>query len=137
MTVTTHTAPSGMTFTTIEPTQVSERKRRPVARKLLQLAEAFEPVSDGTSPQVGAEDAEPERDVDLSVDDLALADDLNDLLAVALISEWSLPVPVSVDALLDLPTADYQAVRRVVAPHVTAMLPDFAPSPDPASPSEP
>lgn len=127
----TYTAPSGFSFTLRLPAAVPERLRRPVAQKLVELAKAFEPVSDGTSDQ--KEDAGWE----LSPDDVARADELNDLLAVALLVNWSLEVPISREAMLDLPAGDYTAIRKAVAPHATTMLPDFSPTPESGTPTTP
>lgn len=127
----THTAPSGFTFTLRLPQAVPERLRRPVAAKLVELAKAFEPVSDGTSDQADT------SDWSLSPEDLERADDLNDLLALALILSWSAEVPITLEALLDLPAGDYAAIRAAAAPQVVKMMPDFTPTPEPGTPSTP
>lgn len=128
-----HTAPSGFTFNLRLPEAVPERLRRPVAAKLVELAKAFEPVSDGTSDQADA----PPSDWSLSPEDLQRADDLNDLLAVALLLTWSSDAPISVESMLDLSAGDYAAIRAAVAPQVIRLMPDFSPTPEAGTPTTP
>lgn len=143
---TEHTSPSGFTFTLRPTALVPERLRRPAAAKLMELGKAFAAAnpSDGTTPKPetdGAEMAEvasAKAALDsLSMEELARADELNDLMALALIIKWSHPAPVSMEALLDLPSQDYNAIRTAVAPHVTGMFPDFSPTPEPGTPTTP
>jgi hypothetical protein len=129
MPISSHTTPSGMTFTLRTPDQVPERLRRPVTRKLLEFAKSLDSGDGLTEESIDAGTLDPTV--------LAEADELNDLLAVALIPSWSLEVPVSLEAVMDLPGADYNEIRRAVAPFLTQMLPDFSPSPEDGSPSTP
>jgi hypothetical protein len=115
-----HSSPSGFTFTLRPASRVSERLRRPVAAKLVELSRSFVTEEGGLAPA-----------------DLILGDELNDLLAVALLVEWSAPAPISLDAFLDLPKEDYDAIRQAVAPLATEMIPDFGPTPEAGTPSTP
>jgi hypothetical protein len=63
--------------------------------------------------------------------------EFNDLLAVALISEWSFGSEVSTEALLDLPAETYDAIQKLVAPLVTDLMPSFEVTPEADSPTEP
>lgn len=63
--------------------------------------------------------------------------DLQDSLVLALVDSWSFDAPVSADGMLDLPAQTVDALRRACQPFQAGLLPDFAPTPDPASPSAP
>ena len=55
-------------------------------------------------------------------------DKVVDLASVALITEWSHPQAVNVDGLLDIPPADCDAIRAVIEPRMSDLLPNFGPS---------
>lgn len=131
-----HSTPSGMTYLLRSPENVPERLRRPVTRKLVELSNTVGVTGDGRTPDPFAkpDDSAVEN---VTPEEIDLADELNDLLVVALVAEWSLGVPITVDALLDLPKGDYDSLRQTVAPFVTAMLPSFEPTPDADSPTPP
>lgn len=95
-----------------EPKMVSERLRRP----LLAM----------TATAVGKIDAEENM-----ADSIDFYSQFNDLLAMALVSSWSFGEQVTLDALLDLPAGTYDAIRELVSPFVTDLMPDFGASPDP------
>jgi hypothetical protein len=145
----THTSTSGFTFTIREPADVPERLRRPVAAKLMQIGKTGDAAKRAADLDKLRLVADGFAAADIADDltagfDLTDADDLNDLLAVALLSAWSLvdptslaQVPIGLEALRDLSQRDYSAIRTAVAPFITQMLPDFSPSPDPESPSSP
>jgi len=70
--------------------------------------------------------------------------DLNDLLALAMVAEWRVvePLdgaqpPVTLEALLELPKRQYDAVQKAVSPYLNDLMTDFSPSPEPDSPTEP
>jgi hypothetical protein len=89
-----------------DPDLVPERLRRPVFEKSIkasQIAEDFE-----TDPTV-----------------LSFFSELNDVLAVALISAWSFGDVITVDTLQDLPARTYDDVRKAVSPLISRMIPDF------------
>lgn len=132
---TTHTSPSGFMFTLRPVEAVPERLRRPVASKLVEVARAFAPVSDGTTSAIDGE--KPQPAFELTPEDLLRTEELNDLLAVALVVSWSVEAPITVASLLDLPAADYSAVRTAVAPMALKMMPDFSPTPEAGTPTTP
>lgn len=131
------TLPSGKTAVLRDPQQVSERARRPVTR--LQARIAAGPVGELLRRKDTLTDAEFEAEAMslMGSEDFALLDEVNDLLIVALVASWSYDAPVTLDSVLDLPQQDYEALKRAVAPHVTALMPDFSTSPDPDSPTVP
>jgi hypothetical protein len=139
VTLTSHTTPFGLTFKTRPTYLVPERLRRPVAAKLLSLGDLYDEedaANAGSGVQVDGEPEEPKAPR-ITAQEAELSDELNDLLAVALIVEWTHPAPISVEALLDLPKQDYDTIRQVVAPFIHDMMPDFEPTPEPGTPSTP
>ena len=63
--------------------------------------------------------------------------DLQDALVLAMVESWSFEAPVNADGMLDLPAKTVDALRKACQPFQKDLLPDFAPTPDPASPSVP
>ena len=107
-----------------DPKHVSERNRRPIIAK----ATSMKAVADRVTSD----------DESFTEDEFLSLYAFNDLVAVALIREWSFDVPVTLDGLLDLPAGDYDAVLKLTAPLVTELMPSFEPDPDnPDSPTEP
>lgn len=106
-----------------DPKTVSERLRRPVMAKASQLASVVSEVSKGEARIEG--------------DSLTGMYEFNDLVAVALISEWSFEQPLTVDGMLDLPSATYDEIQKIVAPMFNQLMPSFEADPDPASPTVP
>jgi hypothetical protein len=89
-----------------EPDLVPERLRRPVFEKSIMASQLAADIE--TDPTV-----------------LSFFSELNDVLAVALISAWSFGDVISVDTLQDLPAKTYDDVRKLVSPLVSRMIPDF------------
>jgi len=108
-----------------DPKTVSERLRRPVITKASQLSSVINEMQGDDSGN--------------SVSSKGLGEmfEFNDLLAVALISEWSFGSEVSTEALLDLPAETYDAIQKLVAPLVTDLMPSFEVTPEADSPTEP
>lgn len=129
--------PDGGWADLLDPRKVSERKRRPITRLLLALA------SDGGLAEIEASGDAPDAAAaariaaSLSGDALAAMDDLNDALVVALVDVWSFDVPCNAESVADLPGDAYEALRDACAPFLTDLMPNFAPSPDPGSPTLP
>jgi len=98
-----HNLPSGGWIESLNPREVTERRRRPVK----QVAAKF-------SPDTPVEKA------------IEIYDEMMDLVSVALIESWSYPLPVEVDSLLDLQGEDVDAIRAIVEPLVPQLLPDFS-----------
>lgn len=109
-----------------DPKAVPERLRRPILLKGNSIAKQSAAIADGS---VEAANIDEET--------LSGMFAFNDLLAVALISEWSFPDAITVEGLGNLPGKTYDEIQRVVAPLVTAVMPDFEPSPEEDSPTEP
>jgi hypothetical protein len=109
-----------------DPKAVTERQRRPVTR----LAAGLH--ASGALKGIDAESGEG-----LTVEALDGMSDLNDAIVLALVAEWSFDLPITADGLLDLPGAVYDSLREQTAKFTTALLPDFSPSTDDESPSEP
>lgn len=144
---TKHVTDSGFWFVLREPQDVPERLRRPVVAKLASFIgtakAAFDnddlaAAVDATAQGVEVDEAKVKEALP---DDLAEVfhntDELNDLLALALLVSWSVETPITLDALLDLPSGDYKAISQKVAPMMTALMPDFSVSPEKDSPSTP
>lgn len=111
-----------------DPAKVPERLRRPVTSLATRL-----------QPQIRALQAvaDAERDGDLTADAVDRFEELNDLAIVALVAEWSYDFPISVETVGDLPGDAYDELRRATAKQALALIPDFSPDPDPASPTGP
>lgn len=135
--MTAHNSPSGFSFILIEPNRVPEFKRRPVAYKLIEVDNAFDSADDLPLDPDAVMSTAPPKDDDLTPTHLRLLDELNDLVAVALLDSWSLAEPISAEALVRLPKQDYEAIRTAVAPFVAEMMPDFSPTPDDGTPTTP
>lgn len=140
--MTKHTAPSGMTFELRTADQVPEGLRRPYVKRIFESLDLLSEVNTGTAAaETDADETEQELKVAVRkrprADVLSENDDLDDLLAVALIQAWSLELPIEPASMLQLGKADYEYLRAVIAPFAGDLLPDFSPSPDPESPSTP
>lgn len=110
-----------------DPKQVSERNRRPIIAKATMMQRAAFRVQEG----IQGDGLVPE-------DEFLALYEFNDLVAVALIQEWSWDMPITVDSLLDLPSTTYDEVLKVTAPLVTDLMPSFEPDvDDPNSPTGP
>lgn len=110
------------------PLHVAERYRRPIIAKATSMQRAAEKVT-----------SEIESGDGISEEEFLSLYAFNDLVAVALIKEWSWPQAVSIDGLLDLPAKDYDEVLKLTAPLVTQLMPSFEPDVeenDPQSPFE-
>lgn len=105
-----------------DPTTVSERKRRPVAKAsyLLYGLAGRGVFEDGVEMTPAVSDA---------------MDALNDAVVVALIDKWSYPHDVTIDGLLEVPGPVYDKLREAAAPFVTELLPNYGPNPAPGSPT--
>lgn len=98
-----------------DPEAVTERQRKPFVTALGR-ASKYEQMDDGG---------------------LGAMIDVQDALVVALVDSWSYEAPVSADALLDLPHKAVTALRVACLAHQSELMPDFGPTPDPATPSVP
>ena len=92
-----------------DPTQLSERQRRPI----------LESITPGDEPSMA--------EMNVLVDHLILA----------LTESWTLDAPLTLDGLLDLPAGQYDKLRAAALPAMEKVVPDFGPTPDPATPTVP
>jgi hypothetical protein len=97
-----------------EPKLVPERLRRPVFEKSVSGSSLTEDDGDGINEET-----------------MRFFSEFNDLVAIAMIKEWSFEFPVSLEGLLDLPSRTYDDVRLAVTPFVNELIPDFGVDPDP------
>lgn len=110
-----------------DPAKVPERLRRPVLTLTTRL-----------NPQIKAMKAAPvDEEVVLDAEVLERFEDLNDLVIVAMVAEWSFDLPISPETVGDLPGDAYDVLRQETARGIRELLPDFSPNPDPASPTGP
>lgn len=63
--------------------------------------------------------------------------DVQDATILVMVAAWSFEAPVSAEGLLDLTGKTVDALRKACQPFQTDLMPDFSPTPDPESPSEP
>jgi hypothetical protein len=96
-----------------DPELVPERLRRPVFMKSIQAATLVE------------------SDDDINENAMSFFSEFNDLLAVAMVSEWSFDSPITVDGLQDLPSKSYDDIREAVSPFISKLIPDFGVDVDP------
>jgi len=108
-----------------DPELVPERLRRPVVEQSIRATQFadLDMDSDDLDPQAAG-------------DAIAFFSELNDILSVALISEWSFNEPISIDGLLNLSSKTYDDIRREVSPFVSKLLPDFGVTDDPKAITE-
>lgn len=129
--------PSGGHAELRDPKLVPERLRRPVMRTYVTFLALFVDEVDGDGRPITDKLGRPVKSPPTTPEALDVASELNDVLALALIGSWSFDTPPSLEALQDLPGADYDAVRAAVSPLLQAVLPDFGPSGDQDSPTSP
>jgi hypothetical protein len=106
-----------------DPSQVSERLRRPIMAAVSRLAAGVDMTGKSES-EIGTEM--------LASGGMDTMNEVNDLLVVALVESWSYPQPITLDGVLDLPGVAYDALRTAVSPHMGAMMPSFDVKPDTA-----
>lgn len=119
-----------------DPKRVPERKRRAVIDKIASG------VSNETREVIAAAAAKGEQPTEevmakIEGSDLTTMLETIDVAIVALVSSWSFDVEPSLDALLDLPGADYDLLRDAAMPLVDQLSPNFEPNPAPTSPTAP
>lgn len=97
------------------PKKVSERKRR----QYISAMSEFNASKAGLDPSLFGSKQQD------------LLDNALDLLIVCLVSSWSLPDPVSVEALADLGTDVFDPLKAACLSLASDVLPDFSVDPDP------
>lgn len=118
--------PSGGWASLRDPEDVPERLRRPVVKLTKKLM--IDPDIKMRSGMTASEVTEEQFD---------LLEEINDLLIVAMVDEWSYEAPVGVESARDLPARDYDTLREATARHVAGLFPDFTPDANPESPTSP
>jgi hypothetical protein len=121
-----------------DASKVPERMRRAVLLKLSEIPADVRETMDAIGRAKNAD--APTDELETQLANLmgpavtSVMFELNDLVACALIESWASPAPVSVESLLDLPSADYDAIQTTVAPQFFAVVGgvDFDPNPDPS-----
>lgn len=144
MSITRHPLPGGGWADLRDPADVPERLRRPVRAIQMRLAKdpAFGQViadtqDKGVKGLADIDEAEAVGIVSaLGDNSMTLMDDLNDRLVISRVIGWSYGDEVTVDALLDLPSAVYDKLRELCADGALDDL-DFSPSQAPDSPTVP
>ena len=118
--------PDGAWAVLRSPSAVPERLRRPVVKAMF----AGIAAASQTTDNVG-------QDALAMVDNLEVYSELNDLVIVARVAEWSFDLPIVLDSILDLPGNAYDHLKLVCAEGLQDMMPDFSLSNDPDSPTSP
>jgi hypothetical protein len=141
--------PSGATAKLRDPRLVTERHRRPIdfkRQEMQQLSpEWVTELSAAIRDARAAEEANlPAPEIDmaalnskLTVSGLQAAEELNDLIVVALVESWSFDFPVTSDTVLDLPHDDLRSLHAKCAEVGKALFLSTDPDPDPESPTQP
>jgi len=107
-----------------DPELVPERLRRPVIEQSVKAGEFADEDLDSDT-----------LDSALAARTMDFYSTFNDLLALALVSEWSFASPVTLEALVDLPARTYDDIRKAIAPFIKDMMPDFSVDIDPKAPT--
>lgn len=138
--------PNGKTALFRDPDQVSERLRRPLMeamRGALAGVEEFKSLPDGTiltdadGQPVAKTDEEKGREMMLGDGALSMTEG-GDRAILALLEQWDLEAPRTMDGLLDLPGETYRALYKAAAPSLFKLLPaSFSVTSDPQSPTTP
>ncbi|MGW7424427.1 hypothetical protein ACWGJB_31100 [Streptomyces sp. NPDC054813] len=145
MSITRHQMPDQGWADLREPAEVPERLRRPVRTIQMKLAQnpAFaNVVKDAQAKGVKAlNDIDEAQAVEMASvmgdEALGLMDDLNDRLIISRVAGWSYGDEVSLDALQDLPGSVYDKLKEMCAEGALDGGPDFSPSTEADSPTEP
>jgi len=132
------------------PAELSERQRRPVMNAVglvspsgQQALEATRRLKEDTALPADKKKLSDEERSKLSAQvqfteaDLQHLDAANDLAIVAFTKHWTRSEPITLEAVLDLPGADYDVLRNAVAPLAGELFVSFKPDKDPSSPTEP
>jgi hypothetical protein len=133
--------PSGATADLRPVADVTERQRRPIKRIQTTLAgmPSFAAAVAEAQKNEGTE-LTPEAQLKIAAgmgEAFDLLEGLNDALIVAAVRGWSYEFPVSADGCQDLPGRDLDALRSAASPYLSALMPDFDPTPAADSPSVP
>jgi hypothetical protein len=124
--------------------EVSERLRRPI--RAIQIKLAKDPAFAGVVAEAAKKGPDAVKDMaeseaakmatEMGDESAALLDELNDRCIMARVAGWSYEVPVTLDALLDLPGPAYDRLKQLCAEGALEGT-DFSPSQDENSPTVP
>lgn len=125
--------------------EVSERLRRPVTR--IQMLLAADPAFSGVVKDAAAtgitsvDDVSPDKAVammdGMGASSVELMFDLQDRAILARVMGWSFGPVVTLDSLQDLPAPAYDELGKLCAPGALDNGPDFSPSQEENSPTDP
>lgn len=140
----------GKSATLRSTTELSERQRRPLTNALALVSpegqaalDASRRLTEDAKAEDGKKKLTPEdrtklaAQVKFSAEDLEHLDAANDLAIVAFTKHWTREEAITLDAVLDLPGPDYDALRNAVAPLAAELFVSFAPSKESNSPTAP
>lgn len=123
----------------LRPAQdITERLRRPIKKLGSQLA-SYPTFIQAVADAQGQELTQAKQ-LELAAsmgDAYDVLEGLQDRLVVAVVRGWSYEMDVTVDNLLDVPGGALDALREASAPYQSALNPDFRPTQDADSPTEP
>ncbi|MFC1410511.1 hypothetical protein ACEZCY_14730 [Streptacidiphilus sp. N1-12] len=135
--------PNGQWADIRDSAEVPERLQRAVRAIQMQLMK--DPAFAGVVDKAKAGGVKSVEDLDDAVGEelaqemtpeaMALLDDLNDRLIVSRVAGWSFEAEVSMDALLDLASGTYEALKELCAKGALSGSPDLSPSTDEESPT--
>lgn len=134
----TVTLPSGKRANLRPVNAVTERQRRPLVKARTKLAsnqefaQAVTKLNDGKGKLTKAEETAVASQLG---DVLAVIEEMGDLCVVAAVESWDYGFEVSYDNLLDISAQDLDELRRISAPYLNELMPDFSPSRDQDSPT--
>ena len=113
-----------------EPSEVSERGRRPVVSSLNRVSQAgWKALESMSATQVKDAVATDDKEATgLPSADLEAIATANDHCIVALVREWSYKLPLTIDGCLDLPGPAYDKLRDACAPAVQSLFVSFEPT---------
>lgn len=110
-----------------DPKKVSERKRRPYVQAMVAFTQATALLPRNEEGEHPPGSFGPEHS--------ALFNVTLDLLIVALVKAWSFDLPIEQDALQDLPSDCFDALRKAANEKGPALMPDLSVSTDPKASS--
>lgn len=131
------TLPSGKVANLRPVNDVTERQRRPLVKLRSTLAsnaafvEAVQKHESGKK-LTKAEDAALQESL---VDVMGTIEQMGDLVIIAAVESWNYPFDVTYDNLLDVAARDLDELRRVAAPYINELMPDFSINKDKNSPT--
>lgn len=145
MSITRHELPGGGWADLRDQADVTERLRRPVRAIQMKLARdpAFKDVVADASKKNVTSMGDIDESEALSMatamgdESLGLMDELNDRLVIARVAGWSYEGEVTLDGLQDLPGPVYDKLRELCAEGALQQGPDFSPTTEADSPTEP